>query len=202
MPPVVKQSLVALALFACTPISALAGEFLVHAGGENKVTFISRAAMERFEGKTSRMEGRIVVAPDSVGDSITVHLEVDMASLDTGIAKRNQHMREAHLETKKYPKSVFDGATVLGPAGAKLEPGKPMMLDVNGTFTLHGVSRRIRITVEATYTPATAGGSRIAFHTAFPVALADYQISRPQFLFLKLAEAQDVHVSGVAVAAP
>lgn len=187
-------------LTACAN-AALAGEFVVRPGGENKVVFVSKATIESFEGKTNKMEGRLNVEPGGVGDTITVHLEVDLASLDTGIGKRNQHMRENHLETDKYPKAVFDGATVLGPAGAKLEDGKPVSFDVEGTFSLHGVSRRIRINVEATY-GGKAGAARIAFRTTFPVGLSDYHISRPEFLFLKLAEAQEVHVNGVAVAAP
>jgi polyisoprenoid-binding protein YceI len=197
----VKRCLAALAFLLGGTAAAHAGEFLVRPGGENKVVFVSKAAMERFEGKTSRLEGRIFVDPAGVGDSIGVHLEVDMATLDTGIALRNRHMRENHLDTDKYPRAVFEGATVLGPAGAALEAGRAVTLDVEGTFTLHGVSRRMRISVEAVYTPRETGG-RIEFRTTFPVTLADYGISRPQFLFLKLAEAQTVRVTGVALAAP
>jgi polyisoprenoid-binding protein YceI len=198
---VVKRTLLMIGWLACGARAAGAGDFVVTPGGENKVVFISHAPVESFEGKTSKIEGHLILDPASVGDSIGVHLEVDLASLDTGIAKRNKHMRENHLETAKYPKAIFDGIAVHGPAGAKLESGKPTTFDVEGTFTLHGVSRRMRISVEASYEAKGAGG-RIAFKTAFPVGLSDYAISRPQFLFLKLAEAQDVKVSGVAVAAP
>jgi polyisoprenoid-binding protein YceI len=154
--------------------AARAAEFVVHPGNDNRVVFVSTATMETFEGKTNRMEGHLTVNPAAIGDSIAVHLEVDLASLD--------------------------GASVHGPADAKLEPGKPVTFDVEGTFTLHGVSRRLRIQIEAAYSPA--GPGRIAFRTTFPVGLSDYNISRPQFLFLKLAETQQVKVSGVAVAAP
>jgi len=190
----------ALAFFAVAHMAA-ATEFAVKPGGKNKVVFVSKAPIEAFEGKTNRLEGSLSIDPAAVGDSFNVHLEVDMASLDTGIAKRNQHMRENHLETSKYPKAVFDGVKVLGPAGGKLEPGKSATFDVEGTFTLHGVSRRLRIKADATYTAGAAGGS-IAFQTTFPVSLPDYNISRPQFLFMKLAETQEVHISGVAVAVP
>ena len=178
-----------------------AGEFVVRPGGESKVTFLSRATIEGFTGKTSRLEGRIVADPAALGDTITAHLEVDLASLDTGIARRNKHMRENHLETDQYPKAIFDGATVLGPAGAQLAAGQPVTIRLEGTFTLHGVSRRMRVEVEATYSEK-GGSGQIAFRTAFPVALSDYAISRPEFLFLKLAESQEVRVSGLAVAAP
>jgi polyisoprenoid-binding protein YceI len=178
---------------------AQADEFVVRPGGDNKVVFVSKAPIETFEGKTSQIEGRIAVDPTAVGDSVTVRVEVDLASLDTGIAKRNQHMREEHLETAKYPKAVFAGVTVAGPAGARLEPGKTVTFDVAGTFTLHGVSRRLRTPVQVTL--AEPGGARqLRFQTSFPVSLADYAISRPQFLFLKLADVQTVKVSGVATA--
>jgi len=179
--------------------SARAEEFVVRPGGANKVVFLSKAPVESFEGKTAKLEGRIAVDPAAVGDSITVRVEVDLASLDTGIAKRNQHMRENHLETAKYPKAVFTGATVAGPAGARLEAGRPVAFEVEGTFALHGVSRRLRTTVEVTL--EDQGGKRqLRFKTAFPVSLAAYAISRPQFLFLKLADEQAVRVTGVATA--
>jgi polyisoprenoid-binding protein YceI len=181
------------------PTAATAASFVVRPGGENKVVFVSKAANESFEGKTNHLEGTINVDPTKVGDSASVHFEVDLASLDTGIGMRNRHMRENHLETAKYPKAIFDGTTIRGPSDAALTAGKAVPLDVEGTFTLHGVSRRIRITVQATYQPNDGG--RIAFQTRFPVLLADYAISRPQFLFLKLAETQEVRVSGVARAA-
>lgn len=178
--------------------SAGAAEFVVRPGGESRVTFLSRATVESFTGRTSALEGRITVDPDAVGDSIVARFEVDLMKLDTGIGRRNRHMHENHLETAKYPKAVFEGVTVLGPPGARLEPGRAVTLPLEGTFTIHGVSRRKRIEVVATRSP---DGSRIAFQTVFQVGLSEHGISRPEFLFLKLAEQQQVSVSGIAVAA-
>ncbi len=193
-----KRYLLMAAMLVMAAPAAPAAEFVVKPGGENKVSFVSKATIESFEGKTSKLSGRMVLDPAAMGDTLTIHFEVDMASLDTGIGKRNQRMREDHLETDRYPIAAFDGAALLGPAGARLEAGKPASFDVEGTFSLHGVKRRLRIKVDAAYDPKAG---RISFKTAFPVALADYAISRPEFLFLKLADTQDVHVSGVAVAA-
>lgn len=191
-----------LVLLAIAPRPAGATDFIVKPGGDNKVVFISTATMEKFEGKTSALEGRISVnAAGPLGDSLTVHLEVDLASLDTGIAKRNQHMREDHFETSKYPKAVFDGATLSHAPGISLASGQATGFDADGTFSLHGVSRRMRVHIDATY-QAAAGGGTIQFHTEFPVTLEDYKISRPEFLFMKLAETQDVRVTGVATASP
>ena len=191
--------LVLSAFLLLMPCAAPAAEFKVTRGGHNKVVFESSAPMEKFQGKTNRLDGTVQVDPTSVGDSLTVHLEVDLASLDTGLPKRDQHMREEHLETAKYPKAVFDGATLVHAPGLALLPGRPVGFDAQGTFALHGVSRRIWVHIDATYQSDPAG-DYIDFSTAFPVMLHDYQISLPQFLFLKLAETQQVHVAGRAMA--
>lgn len=194
--------ILALAALALLPAAGTrAAVFTVKPGKDCKVVFTSKAPTETFQGKTDRMAGTLTLDPSAVGDSITVHLEVDLASLDTGKKMRNEHMRDEHLETAKYPKAVFDGAAVLSPAGAKLEPGKPTAFQIEGTFALHGVTRRLRCPADATFSPAGSGG-RIAFHATFSVALPDYQIKRPEFLFLKLAEVQEVEVSGVASSGP
>ncbi len=190
-------------LIALLGISGSAGatSFRVHAGKDSRVTFASKAAMEQFEGKTNSLEGEIDIDPAALGDSASVRFEVDLATLDTGLKMRNTHMRENHLETAKFPKAVFDGAALRGRSARALEAGRAESLDVEGTFTLHGVSRRIRIAVEIVYHPAPAP-ARIEFSTTFPVALGDYAIARPQFLFLKLADVQTVKVRGVALEAP
>jgi polyisoprenoid-binding protein YceI len=182
----------AAALSVATP--SFAARFALKAGAPNQVVFVSKAATETFQGKTDRITGSIDVDPAAVGDSVTVHFEVDMASLDTGIAKRNQHMRENHLETAKYPTAIFDGAAVLSPQGAALAAGQKTRFEVEGQFTLHGVTRRLRVAVDVTLRDAQT----LEFATSFPVPLADYAISRPRFLFLKLGEVQDVRVKGRA----
>ncbi len=180
---------------------ARAADYHVSPGGANKVVFTSKAPIETFEGKTNKIEGVLSLDPAGVGDSIHVHLEVDLASLDTGIGKRNQLMRKDHLECDKYPKAIFDGATVHGPAGGKVVAGSPTTFDAEGTFTIHGVSRRLRCKADAVLTKQGSADA-ISFTATFQVALPDYSIRRPEFLFLKLAEVQDVKVIAVAVAGP
>ena len=90
------------ALVVCAA-PARAATYVVKPGSGTQVVFTAKATTETFEGRTDRMEGRLDVDPASVGDSVTVHLEVDLASLDTGSKMRNKHMRENHLETAKFP---------------------------------------------------------------------------------------------------
>ena len=185
------------ALLLAHAASAHAATFVVKPGAGTQVVFTSKATTETFEGRTDKMEGRISVDPAAVGDSVTVHLEVDLASLDTGSKMRNKHMRENHLETSKFPKAIFDGATLVQGGGVKLENGKPIKFEAEGTFTVHGVSKRLRCNAEVTWT-----GTALAFQATFAVALPDHQIKRPEILFLKLAEVQQLRVSATATPAP
>ena len=189
-----KRISIAAVLFSLVAVAVQAAEFVVKPGKPNEVVFTSKAASESFQGKTDQMSGSIAVDPAQVGDTVAVHIEVDLKSLSTGIGKRDQHMRDNHLETGKYPRAIFDGVTVKG--GGALVAGTPSKLDVEGNFTLHGVTRRLRTTVEV----LLKDEHTLQFKAAFPVPLADYKIDRPKFLFLKLGEVQELTVSGVATA--
>jgi polyisoprenoid-binding protein YceI len=189
----ISAALLASSLLLSTAVHA--AQFVVKSGAPNEVIFTSKATSETFQGKTNHMDGSITVDPAQVGDSVVVHIVVDLTTLDTGISKRDQHMRENHLETDKYPKATFDGVSVKT-AGATLAVGTPAKLDVEGNFTLHGVTKRLRTTVEVLLKDAHT----LTFKTNFPVALADYKIDRPKFLFLKLGDVQEISVNGIAVA--
>src|SRR5262249_4242603 len=177
------------ALLLAPPGAARAAVFNVKPGPDCKVVFTSKAPTETFQGKTNRMEGTLTLDPTAVGDSITVHLEVDLASLDTGKKMRNEHMRENHLETDKYPKAIFDGAAVLSPAGAKLDPGKTIAFQIEGTFALHGVSRLLRGPAHAAFTPPGDGG-KIPIPATLSAARHVYPINRPLVPLLQLSDVQ------------
>lgn len=192
-----SRILCALAISLLGATAPRAADFVVKPGAPNQVVFTSKATAETFQGKTDQISGRVSL-PDSLSDSVTVYVEVDIASLKTGIGKRDKDMREDYLETGKYPKGIFKGATLKNAGGMKLTPGVPATLDVEGSFTLHGVTRRLRTTIEVTLKDART----LEFKTEFPVTLAHHKIERPKFLFLKLAEVQQVAVSGTATASP
>ena len=164
----------------------------------NRVTFLSKAPLETFEGKTSQISGYVVLDPTHVAGKVTLHFEVDLASLDTGKSKRNAHMRERHLETDTYPTATFDGATVIEGSAPALVAGTPITFEVEGDFEIHGVKRRTLVHAEVTL---STDGEREALNIVarFDVALSEHEISRPKFLFMKLNDIQKVTVELTAV---
>jgi polyisoprenoid-binding protein YceI len=188
----------ATAVFAAG--SAFAEGFEIR-GGKNAslIRFVSKAAMESFEGRTTAVSGLVSLDPAALGDTLTIHVLVDMATLDTGIALRNEHMRENHLHTEEFPVATFAGARITKGAGS-LTPGIARRVELAGTLTIHGVARTVTVPVDLTWN----GAEELHLAAEFPVALADHEIPRPKFLLLKLGEVQKVVATLVAqrVAAP
>ena len=194
-----RKTAVAAIVWLASAVGTAADTFHIAPGKPNLVRFESKAPLETFDGKTRAVQGSVTLDPTALGDSIDVRVDVDLATLDTGISLRNKHMRENHLETDKYPQAVFHGGKVTQCSRPNLAAGTTTTCLVEGTFGLHGVDRRMQIPVELTRAP---DGKTLRIVARFPVALADHRIPRPGFLVMKLQDVQQVTVELVATAAP
>lgn len=168
--------------------------------GKTLVRFDSKAPLESFGGTTRHARGEIFVDPAVLGDSISVLVEVDLATLDTGIGLRNKHMRENHLETARFPLATFRGVRIVSEHPDSLEAGRGARFEIEGLFGLHGVERLMRVPVTVTY-EVTPDVARLGVECQFVVKLSDHSIPRPQFLTLKVADEQLVTFRALAVRA-
>jgi polyisoprenoid-binding protein YceI len=160
-----------------------------------EVRFVSKAPLETVEGKTAQIAGRLDADLSDLAAGVTLSVEVDLASLDTGIALRNRHMRENHLHVEQYPKAVFKAGRVLDPPAQGLRPGVETTFRLEGELILHGVTRPLTAPITARL--REDGGLEIA--TTFELRLADFSIPRPKFLVMKLDEVQHINVRLVAL---
>lgn len=152
----------------------------------NKVQFTSDAPIELIHGTTNKVNGTV-----SYDDTLTfdpkhpfnIDFSVDLASIDTGIALRNEHMRDNFLETGKYPKAIFKVSKIQSTTKPPLKLGQKVVLKATGSFTVHGktVTKTIPVTV-------TNRGDKIRIQATFPVALEAHAIKRPEIVFQKLAD--------------
>ncbi|TMA39769.1 MAG: YceI family protein [Deltaproteobacteria bacterium] len=70
-----------------------------------------------------------------------IEAEIDAASINTRIEKRDTHLRSADfLDVAKYPKITF--------VSTKIEPAGAGHFKVSGDLTLHGVTRPVVLDVE------------------------------------------------------
>jgi polyisoprenoid-binding protein YceI len=193
-------------------VYADASTFRSGQNARNEVQFKSKAPLETITGRTSNAEAAVTIS--NIRDltrGIAVTVTVDLASLDTNIALRDQHMRDHYLETDKYPTAVFtlqeleSAYTTSQPdgRGAKtsvhaLEAGVPTHLVVKGELNLHGVRREITVDdLTVTYYPQGEeskavfrgdDGDMLTVSGVLRTKLSTHSIRRPQFVLLKLAD--------------
>ena len=173
--------------------------------GRDHVSFTSDAPIELIEGKTSKITGSITI-DDSLDltKPVSGKFDVDLASIDTGIPLRNEHMRDNFLETKNYPKATFVLKSLVSPP-KKLVAGQKTRLKAIGDFSLHGKTVSKTVPVDVTYMsrcPATEtkreGCDIIQVKATFNVPFKDHAIKRPEIVFQKLADTVIVTVSATA----
>ena len=170
--------------------SAATARYVVVPGSGTEVVFESHAPMETFTGHTDQVTGWLEADLDDLTVPLDLEVTVDLASFDTGIGKRNDHMRDNHFETATYPVAIFRGGLLAADSPAAVPIGGSTELQLTGTLDLHGVAREMTCTV----TVDRQDAATLAVRAEFGILLPDHAIERPKFLFLKLAEDQEVKV--------
>jgi polyisoprenoid-binding protein YceI len=109
----------------------------------------------KVRGQFKVFEGAIHVE-DTVEESWG-ELEIDAASIDTGVPDRDAHLRSADfLDVERYPKITY--------RSTKVERTGDTTLRVTGDITIHGITRPV--VLDVTYeglTPDPWGGTRAGF---------------------------------------
>ena len=172
--------------------AAAPAEFIVIPGTDgNEVVFESKATLESFKGKTDRVSGTITADLSDLTDTVAVRIVVELASFDTGIGKRNGHMRDNHLETDQYPEAVFTADRIIATSATALGLGQTATVRLAGSMDLHGVVRDGEYEVELTLDDSGV----LLVAAEFVVSLEGHAIKRPKFLILKLADEQKISVA-------
>ena len=143
--------------------------------------FKSRVPLHSFTGVSDDLVGAINLA-----DS-TVDFYLDLTTLKTGIGKRDKDMRIT-LETDEYPFAEFYGKMV-----TRFDPESEQSQDVqvDGVFTLHGISKDISVTATL-----ELHGDELHMSVSWKLNLRDYNIKPPRFLIIKVDDVQELSVSG------
>lgn len=120
-------------------------------------------------GRFDDYSGTINYNPDDITKS-SVEFTAKVASIDTDIAKRDEHLRTADFfDVEKYPEMTFKSTRIE-------RKGKDNFI-VHGDFTLHGVSKQVAIPFKvfgAVKDPW--GGTRIGVEAATTINRQDYGV--------------------------
>lgn len=135
---------------------------------EGSVSFKASSRLMDADGVFHRFQGEVRVNPAAL-DQAAVSLTVEAASVDTGIGRRDNHLRsEDFFHVARFPRITFTSRRVV-PAGGKVL--------VTGDLTLHGVSREVTVPVEL---ELSAGAIRA--RGEFTLRMSDYGMTYRSWL--------------------
>ena len=173
----------ACGLSVCLPIGAAGQEFHVDHDTDKEVRFTSQAPIEEVVGVTDRIDGYVLLNGPRLEAGLAtqgtqLYLEVDLASLDTGLGLRNRHMRSNYLEVEEFPYAFFD-ATI---ERVEAVPAGGFRVTAQGVMNIHGVEREMDVPCDV-----SERGEGYRVRCTFNTRLSDFDIEIPKLMFLKLA---------------
>ena len=165
------------------PVEGVQTIVLSNRVGKNQIQFVSTAPMEEIHGTAAGISGALKLNPAQV-EAMTGKIEVRVASMETGIERRDEHLHGADwLDAKQFPVIAFEIAG-LKDVDVQTDKAKATIRGMAmGTFSLHGVVREMEIPVEATYllasdqTAKRAPGDFFVIKGVFQIALKDFDIA-------------------------
>lgn len=131
------------------------------------ISFKATSRLVDADGTFHRFGAEVLMDPSALEQAV-VTLVIDAASVDTGIHRRDTHLRsEDFFHVSRFPQITF--------ASRRVAPADGKVL-VTGDLTLHGVSREVTIPLEL---ELTAG----AFHARgeFTIRMSDYGMTYRSF---------------------
>jgi polyisoprenoid-binding protein YceI len=167
----------------------------------NNVTFFSKATLVTIKGQTDQVLGLADVNMDNLS-ATSGSIKVDLHALDTGIAKRNEHMQGV-LETDKFPYAEFKPTKIVATT-KKATPNKPLKVTIEGQMTMHGVTKPVKAEATITYFPETdkdyRPGDWMQMDATFPLKLSDFDIKAPKLVPMKVADELAISLTVMAKA--
>ncbi len=174
--------------------------------GRNNVTFSSQAPLEDITGTTNDLRGYLTFDPMRPRAGVRGEMVVSVASLNTGIPLRDEHLRSAEwLDAAAHPTISFTIEDTTSIREVKrTDAAQTYDLTLIGTFALHGRSRQMHVPARLTFlreteqTKMKMPGDLLAVRVSFDVPLKDYGITggaMGQVVGSRLSESIEVEVS-------
>ena len=106
---------------------------------KSTIAFKVRHMLGNARGRFAKFSGTIVVDREHPEQS-SVTVSIEAGSIDTGIAKRDDHLRGELFDVAKYPAITF--------RSRKVKQTGPSSGEVVGDLTMHGVTQPVTLNVE------------------------------------------------------
>jgi polyisoprenoid-binding protein YceI len=125
-------------------------------------------------GRTSAITGALSLTQSASGYSVTtVSISVDVSTLTSDKAMRDQRIHRQGLESDRFPTATFQLMTPIAlPAAAA--SGQTIHVSATGALTIHGVTRTVTIPIDARLT-----GSKIELVGSISFPFSEFGMTPP-----------------------
>ncbi len=130
---------------------------------------IGQLVCTTVRGRFTGCDVTLVTAEDPLDSSVVA--TIDLATLDTGNEKRNEHVRSAtFLDVETYPTAIYRSTGVR-------RTSRDWAVD--GELTLHGITRPVCLIVAPTgFGPDPSGGNRAGFTATTQIRRSEFGIDK------------------------
>jgi polyisoprenoid-binding protein YceI len=134
-------------------------------------------------GTTPKVTGSATVK-DALLERATI--VVDVASITTDNANRDEYFRGPALDTDDYPTASFTLSSPVALSDQLLD-GRPVTVAASGVLSLHGVTRDVDVSLTAQFE-----NGRLVLSGSVPISFDDYDIAAIDLGFVTVADAGSI----------
>jgi polyisoprenoid-binding protein YceI len=160
--------------------SNLSGDWKIGAGSTAgyRVAEVLNGTDVTVVGKTEDVSGTITVDGSTLKDAT---VKVDVGTIATDQAPRDDYFRSTAMEVSKYPDATFK---LTQPVDAAVPAsGKVATVEATGELTMHGVKQTVTVPLQAAL---TADGVQVS--GSIPVTFSDYGVEAPSLGFVSVQD--------------
>ena len=153
-----------------TDFAALTGSYTLDTA-HTRLGFVARHAMvTKVRGAFNAFEGAATIDGATPANS-SVTVTIDVASIDTRNAQRDEHLRSNDfLDIPNFPSITFASTSIAHLGGSDFE--------VTGDLTIKGVTQQVVLPLEFTGSALDPfGNTRIGFEGSLPIKRSDFGIT-------------------------
>lgn len=154
-------------------------------------TFVSQPGLVDAVGRTDDVEGEIQLEADGVLRGRIVMMRVDLRTLTSDQARRDNFIRQNTLQTAQFPFAEFRSTEAAGPA--VFRPGEEAAFQIPGLMTIKGRERPIVWEARAKLDGTTITGTASA-----RIKLSDFGVDPPRLAILSVEDEMTWQVDIVA----
>jgi polyisoprenoid-binding protein YceI len=139
--PMLKLNSIAVLLFSSLPLAAHSADSYTMDPSHTYAHFtISHLGFSTMHGRFEKSSGKITL--DRAQKSGSLNIEIETASLSTGFAKRDDHLRSPDFfNAAEFPKISYKSSAI------KFNGDTPSR--VEGNLTISGVTKPVTLTIDA-----------------------------------------------------